>query len=135
MGPAEMSSKQQQFNVVEVLDNNGANWPLWHSKMLLIFESKGLLPHIEGKAKLPVLNSALAALQQPSDEEQEKIDKFEERIEKFQSKEGLAKAQIVTSVSESLALMLNKHKTAKDMWDGLIVEMTKKPKMVLTTLQ
>jgi hypothetical protein len=69
------------------------------------------------------------------DEEQEKIDKFEEWIEKFQSKEGLAKAQIVTSVSESLALMLNKHKTAKDIWDGLIVEMTKKPKMVLTTLQ
>jgi hypothetical protein len=103
--------------------------------MLLIFESRGLLPHIEGKAKTPMLSSTLATLQQPSDKEQEKIDKFEEQMEKFQSKEGLAKAQIMTSVSESLALMLKKHVTAKDMWDGLIAEMTKKPKMVLTILQ
>ena len=31
--------------------------------------------------------------------------------------------------------MLQKQKTAKDNWDALVTEMTKKPKMVLTSLQ
>ena len=43
--------------------------------------------------------------------------------------------QIILSVSESLALMLWKQKTAKDTWYALVTEMTKKPKMVLTSLQ
>jgi hypothetical protein len=56
MGPTEMSSKSQQFNVVEILDNDGANWPLWQSKMLYIFESRGLLSHVEGTIRNPVIN-------------------------------------------------------------------------------
>jgi hypothetical protein len=47
MGPADMSSKQQ-INMVETLDNDGANWPLWRSRMKFLFESKGLLEHIKG---------------------------------------------------------------------------------------
>ena len=50
------------------------------------------------------------------------------------SREGQVKTQIILSVSESLALMLQKQKTAKDTWDALVNEMTKKPKMVLTSL-
>jgi hypothetical protein len=34
-----------------------------------------------------------------------------------------------------MALMLNNYPTAKEMWDTLIAEVTKKPKMVLTNLQ
>ena len=51
------------------------------------------------------------------------------------SREGQVKTQIILSVSESLALMLQKHKTAKETWDALVTEMTKKPEMVLTSLQ
>ena len=51
------------------------------------------------------------------------------------SREGQVKTQIILSVSESLALVLQKQKTAKDTWDALVTEMTKKPKMVLTSLQ
>ena len=43
--------------------------------------------------------------------------------------------QIVVSVSESLALMLQKQPTAQAVWDTLLAEMTKKPKMVVTSLQ
>ena len=31
--------------------------------------------------------------------------------------------------------MLQKMKTTKEVWDALVIEMTKKPKMVLTNLQ
>ena len=62
-------------------------------------------------------------------------DKAEERLEKYLSREGQVKTQIILSVSESLALLLQKQKTAKDTWDALVTEMTKKPKMVVTSLQ
>ena len=56
-------------------------------------------------------------------------------MEKYFSREGQVKTQIILSVSESLALMLQKQKIAKDTWDALVTEMTKKPKMVVTSLQ
>jgi hypothetical protein len=61
------------LNIVQVLDNDGAKWPLWHSKICLIFKSKGLLPHIEGTAKKPTPNAALMTSTQPSEEQMEKI--------------------------------------------------------------
>jgi hypothetical protein len=134
MGPAEMSSKQQ-INVMETLDNNSSNWLLWQSRMQFLFESKGLLVHIEGTAVEPVLNPALAALTQPSDKQQRKIDWIEEKLEKYHTNKGLARSQIIMAVSESMVLKLQASTTAKAMWDTLIAKMTKKPKMVLTTLQ
>ena len=70
-----------------------------------------------------------------TEEEEAKVDKSEERLEKYLSREGQVMTQIILSVSESLALMLQKQKTAKDTWDALVTEMTKKPKMILTSLQ
>ena len=63
------------------------------------------------------------------------MEKAEERLEKYLSGEGQVKTQITLAVSESLALMLEKKKTAKEVWDTLVNEMTKKPKLVLTSLQ
>ena len=56
-------------------------------------------------------------------------------MEKYLSRAGQVKTQIILSISESLALMLQKQKTAKDTWDALVTEMAKKHKMVLTSLQ
>jgi hypothetical protein len=42
--------------------------------MRFLFKSKGLQSHIEGTAIEPVLNPVLAALTQPSDKQQKKID-------------------------------------------------------------
>jgi hypothetical protein len=74
MGPADTSSNQQ-LNVVQVLDNDGANWPLWQAKMHLIFKSKGLLPHIEGTARKPTISAAILALARPSKEQIEEIER------------------------------------------------------------
>ena len=40
-----------------------------------------------------------------------------------------------TLLTEPLALMLQKKPSAKEVWDALVEEMTKKPKMVVTSLQ
>ena len=56
-------------------------------------------------------------------------------MEKYLSREGQVKTQIILSVSGSLASILQKQTTPKDTWDALVTEMTKKPKMVLKSLQ
>jgi hypothetical protein len=66
------------------------------------------------------------ALTQPSEEQMEKIEKYEERLDHFNSQEGLAKAQIIVSVSELIALILKKYPMAKEMWDTLIARSDKK---------
>ena len=70
-----------------------------------------------------------------SDDEEAQVDEAEERLEKYITREGQVMTQIILSVAESLALMLQKKKMAKEVWDTLVNEMTKKPKLVLTSLQ
>ena len=62
-------------------------------------------------------------------------DRAEDRLEKDLAREGLVKTQVIISVSESLALILQKKSTAKELWDAFFTEMTKKSKMVITSLQ
>ena len=56
-------------------------------------------------------------------------------MEKYLGREGVVKTQVIMSVSDSLALILQKKSTAKELWDALVTEMTKKPRMVITSLQ
>jgi hypothetical protein len=102
--------------------------------MLSFFDSKNLMKHINGTAIKPPIPPAFPAHYTPTDEEEARYDKAEERLEKYMARESMVKSQVVISVSESLALMLQKKGTAKDLWDALTDEMTKKPKMVVTIL-
>ena len=99
------------------------------------FESRNLVKHVEGTADRPPDPSTFAKGHILTDDEEAKVDKAEERLEKYLSREGQVKTHIILSVSESLTPMLQKQKTAKDTWDALVTEMTKKLKMVLTSLQ
>ena len=131
MDPAHHPDKSV---AVERLATDGLNWPLWKATLKSYFESKNLVKHVEGTADRapdpPTFPKGHVLT-----EEEAKVDKAEERLENYLSREGQVKTQIILSVSESLALMLQKQKTAKDPWDALVTEMTKKPKMVLISAQ
>ena len=101
--------------------------------MLSYFESKNLMRHIEGTAYRPPILSPRGDIL--TDEEEERLENAEEKMEKFLSREGSVKTQIIISVSESLVLMLQKKGSAKQVWDTLVEEMTRKPKIVVTSLQ
>jgi hypothetical protein len=131
MGPGDSSS--EKLLEVEKLATDGSNWPLWRATFLSYFESKNLLKHIEGKAIRPPDPPVLPPSHILTDAEETQIDKAEEKLEKYLAREGQAKTQIIVSVSESLALMLQKQKTAKETWDALVKEMTKKPKITSPT--
>ena len=133
MGPA--SNKPDKLLAVERLATDGMNWPLWKATLMSYFESRNLLKHVDSSADLPPDPPTFPKGHVLSDDEEAKVEKAEERLEKYLSREGQVKTQIILSVSESLALMLQKQKTAKGTWDALVTEMTKKPHMVLTSLQ
>ena len=112
MGPGDKSEKAV---TVEKLATDGSNWPLWRATMLSFFESKNLLRHIEGPAVKPP-----GPISYPKGivltEDQELLqDRAEERLEKYLAREGLVKTQVIISVSESLALMLQKKSTPKEL--------------------
>ena len=98
--------------------------------MLTFFESKNLLKHIDGTAIRPQSPPKFA-----SEEKEERVEKAEDRMDKFLAKEGLVKSQVIISVAEPLALMLQKKRAAQEAWEALVEDMTKKPKMVITSLQ
>ena len=125
MGPANHSDKAV---AVERLATDGSNWPLWKATLKSYFESRNLIKHVEGTADRPPNPPTFPKGHVLTYDEEAKVDKAEERLEKFLSREGHVKTQIILSVSESLALMLQKQKTAKDTWDALVTEMTKKPR-------
>ena len=82
---------------------------------------------MEGTADRPPDPPTFAKGHVFTEEEEDKVDKAEGRLEKYLSREGQVRTQVILSVSESLDLMLQKQKTAKDTWDALVTEMTKKP--------
>ena len=132
MGPADHPDKAV---AVERLATDGLNWPVWKATLKSYFNSKNPAKRVEGTADRPPNPPTFPKGHILSDDEEAKVDKAEERFEKYLYREGQVKTQIILSVSESLALMLQKQKTTKDTWDALVTEMTKKPKMVLTSLQ
>ena len=107
----------------------------WKATLHSYFKSKNLLKHIEGTADKPPDPPTSAKGHILSGDEKVQLGKAEERLEKYFGREGQVKTQITVPVSESLALMLQKKKTVKEIWDSLVAEMTKKPKMMVTSLQ
>ena len=133
MGPADKSTINP--SAMDKLATDGSNWPLWQATMKSCFKSMNLIKHIEGTAARSLPPPTFAATHTITDEEDARIERAEERMERFLAREGLVKSQAIMSVSEPLALMLQKKNTAQEMWDALVDEMTKKPKMVVTSLQ
>ena len=78
------------------------------------FESRNPVKHVEGTADRPPDPPTFAKGHILTEEEEAKVDKAEEILEKYLSREVQVMTQIILSVSESLALMLQKLKTAKD---------------------
>ena len=132
MGSTDLPDKSV---AVERLAMDGSNWPLWKATLTSYFKSRNIVMHVNGTADRPPDPPTFPKGHILSDDEEAKVDKAEERLEKYLSREGQVKTQIILSVSESLALMLQKQKTAKETWDALVTEMTKKDTMVLTSLQ
>ena len=133
MGPTDKSTINP--SAMDKLPTDGSKWRLWQATMKSFFESKNLIKHIEGTAARPLPPPTFAATHTITDEENVCMERAEEKMEWFLAREGLVKSQVIMSVSEPLALMLQKKNMTQEVWDALVDEMTKKPKVVVTSLQ
>jgi hypothetical protein len=113
MGPRDRSEK---LLGVEKLATDGSNWPLWQATLMSYFELKNLLRHVKGTAIRPPDPPTFIAGHTLTEDEEAHVERAEDRLDKYLAREGQVKTQIMVSVSESLALMLQKMKTAKEVW-------------------
>ena len=105
---------------------DGSNWPLWQATILTFFKSKNLLKHIDGTAIRPQPPPKFASTHILTEEEEERVEKAEDRMDKFLAREGLVKSQVIISMAEPLTLMLQKKRSAQEVWEALVEEMTPK---------
>src|SRR3979490_620836 len=117
MGPGEQSEKLPL--TMGKLATDGSDWSLWHAPLQSYFESKNLLKHVEGVVDRPPDPPTFPKGHILTDDEEVKVDKAEDRLERYLAREGQVKTQILVSVLESLALMLEKKRDAKEIWDTL----------------
>ncbi|KIJ55366.1 hypothetical protein M422DRAFT_141171, partial [Sphaerobolus stellatus SS14] len=77
--------------------------------------------HLEGTArKPPPLPTVKEGAQGPlDDDEEEKLEKLEKRWDEYEHREGVIRAQIFSTVPDSILIEIKNHNTAKKMWDAL----------------
>jgi hypothetical protein len=93
--------------------------------------SKGLVMHLEGRARLPtpyaLVNNILMVSTNPNIPAMEdQIEARERRIMEYEQKEYLAQYLILSSTSPRLSQKLLQHTTAKAMWDDVKLNATTK---------
>jgi gag-polypeptide of LTR copia-type/Zinc knuckle len=119
MGPAEsiMPPSSKSF-VVPKLARDGANWVTWKSQMLVTLSStRGAKRHLDGTARIPPPIPTYPDGHVLTAEEEEALDELEKRWDDYNQREAIIKAQIFTTIPDSLLIEIRNLKTAKETWD------------------
>src|SRR6266481_4901695 len=121
MGPGNPTpSGASKSYVIPKLAWDGSNWISWKTQTLATLAvSRGVSRHIEGTAREPPPIPTFPSNRSLTVEEDERLEKAEKRWDEYYQREATVKAQIFTTVPESLLIELQKLKTAKDIWDAV----------------
>ena len=108
------------------LADNGSNWIDYKTKVLIAMGSRGLMGHVEGKAKKPapyaIVNGVPVVADGKTAATEEQLEAREKRIDDFETKEYLARHIVINSVSITLAQNIGRLTSAKDMWEAVVNE-------------
>ena len=96
---------------------------------------KAFQRHIEGMACLPpAINEYPNGHTLPEDEADE-LEKIEEKRDIYKQREAMIKAQILTTIPETLAIKVQSLETGKEIWDTLCKKHEKRALTVVVDLQ
>ena len=119
MGPDTTTSTGfSKSYAVPMLLIKGSNWSTWNTKTLeILHTTKGVAHHLDRTTckPLPLPSSIFEML---DDEEEEKLEKLEKCWDKYEH-QGVIRAQIHSSVPDSVLIEVKHYATAKDVWDAL----------------
>jgi gag-polypeptide of LTR copia-type len=121
MGPAEstMPPSSKSF-IVPKLAQDGANWVTWKSQTLVTLSStRGAKRHLDGTAQIPPPIPTYPNSHVLTAEEEEALDELEKRWDDYKQREATIKAQIFTTIPDSLLIEIRNLKTAKETWDAV----------------
>jgi len=121
------------LSIPKLLDD-GSNWVEYQIKAETAMGAQSLELHIDGTAHKPSPYAADAKgtpvlADGKTEASEDQIEAREKRIETFNKRQFLAKHMLLTSVSPRLSTLIMPLKTAKEMWDEIKKDATKKSKL------
>ena len=114
---------------VPKLRDDGSNWSDYESRIWKAMGAKGLLRIVAGTARKPVMYEVEDGEMVTSDGKpvtEDQIEAREEKIEEYERKSYYAQHVILSSVSPRLGSLIKNMKSAKEMWEAVKEDSTKK---------
>lgn len=102
MSAAEDRVTAKLFDSLKPLEDDGSNYSTWKFRQLQIFESRGLLGHIEGTTKMPATSST--------------------EYDGWVKNERSAKMQITMHVGEEVLRHVMDQPSSVDMWKAILIK-------------
>ncbi|KII82684.1 hypothetical protein PLICRDRAFT_181167, partial [Plicaturopsis crispa FD-325 SS-3] len=109
-----------QTLAIPKLRDDGSNWADYEPRTKRAMGAKGLLAHLEGRARQPtplVLISGVYSIDGISPATEEQIEAKEKKIADYEQRENMAQHLILSSTSSRLSNTLLKLTTAQAMWE------------------
>ena len=137
MGPEDSTSSSMQVKayLIPRFTANGSNWITWKQQTLSsLMSNKGVQRHLEGTACVPPPIPMYNPNHQLNEDELEELDNIEEKWDMYNQREASIKAQILTTIPESLAIKIQALVTSKKLWDTLCEKHKKRALTVVVDL-
>jgi hypothetical protein len=122
MGTAEptISSSTMKSFAIPKLARDGANWVIWKSQMLAtLATTRGAKRHLEGTVRIPPPIPTYPDGHVLTDKEEEDLEVLEKRWDDYHQREATIKAQIFTTVPDSVLIVVRNLGTAQKVWDAV----------------
>jgi gag-polypeptide of LTR copia-type len=78
-----------------------------------------MMRHVQGTARVPNPLPKDITMLVITDDQEEQIEKLERQWDDYNQREAMIKAQIFTTIPESLLIKVQKLATAKQVWDAV----------------
>ena len=122
MGPEDSTSSSTKVKAYSIprLAADRSNWITWKQQTLSSLMSiKGVQRHLNGTAHVPPSIPMHPPNHLLNEDELDELDKIEEKWDVYNQCEASIKAQILTTISESLVIEIQALDTDKKLWDAL----------------
>jgi gag-polypeptide of LTR copia-type len=137
MGPSEpvmstlISSKDETLFRVPKLANNGSNWVTYKTCMIYVIASRGLTECLEGTAMAPE-HPTLSSMDvlKWTEEDRKALSDYESMFDKWNQRKYLVRAQLASSIEDSMLMKISHCDTVAEMWKSLCNEFEGKTCMV-----
>jgi hypothetical protein len=115
-----MPSSTLKSFVIPKLAQDGVNWLTWKSQMLAMLTSThGAKQHLDSTIRIPPMIPTYPDGHVLTDQEEEALDELEKHWDGYNQCEVSIKAQIFTTILDSILIEIQNLAMAKEVWDAV----------------